>query len=481
MARKRKRPKSVRKLQAFQKEEPEELKNAPHSFVIHQGKVGKFVRQLIRDVRQVMEPYTASRVKVKKWNKLKDFTSISGLLNVSQILCFSKTDSFVNLRIVCNPRGPTLHFKVRQYTLGRDVKSASKKVTQSPKQFEHHPLLVMKNLGEKSMHIKLIATIFQNMFPTINVNNVKLKHIQRCLLLSYNPDTKLIEFRHYNISLVPVGLGKAVRKLIKGKKLPNLGKYQDISSYVEMGGNLSESEAEMDGPHNEVVLPQKMMGKGNTVSMKSAIRLTELGPRMTLELIKVEEGVCSGDVLYHSYKTLSTEELQAALKRKEDKQKLKEKRKKIQRDNVLRKAREKAQHKARSLEGIKKAQELKEESQKEAGVDDTGVPEAVDDDLDDDIKYYREEVQAEPEPELFSRKRKQTPNSGNATKKMKKDVEKMPPKAKFFRTKNVSKAEKFGNSKNIASKSKPKLKSSMKKGKLSSKKKMNFKPGSKRR
>lgn len=80
----------------------------------------------------------------------------------------------MNLRIICNPRGPTLHFKVRQYTLGRDVKSAAKKVNQNPKQYDHHPLLVMKNLGEKSMHIKLIATIFQNMFPTINVNQVNL-------------------------------------------------------------------------------------------------------------------------------------------------------------------------------------------------------------------------------------------------------------------------------------------------------------------
>lgn len=444
------------------------MKNAPHSFVIHQGKVGKYARQLVRDVRQVMEPYTASRVKVKKWNSLKDFTSISGLLNVTQILCFTKTDNSVNLRIICNPRGPTLHFKVRQYTLGRDVKSASKKVNQNPKQYDHHPLLVMKNLGEKSMHIKLIATIFQNMFPTINVNQVKLKHVQRCLLLAYNPETKLIEFRHYNISLVPVGIGKAVRKLIKGKKIPNLGKYKDISKYVEMGGNLSESEAEMDGPHNEVVLPQKMTGKGNTVSMKSAIRLSELGPRMTLELTKVVEGVCSGEVLYHSYKTLSVGDIQAAIKRKEEKQKLKEKRKKEQRENVLRKARLMTQHKERSLEGMKKAQELKE---KELEGEKTEMPEAIEDDIENDMQYYREEVQAEPEPELFSRKRKKElkPEKMSKEAKIDNDLVKQS-KVKFLKAKKSSKVEKLEKSKG-----KSKLKS-MKKSKLSSKKKMNFSP-----
>ena len=38
------------------------------------------------------------------------------------------------------------------------------------------------------------------------------------------------------------------------------------------GGNLSESEAEMDGPHNEVELPQALAGRGNMKTAKSAIR-----------------------------------------------------------------------------------------------------------------------------------------------------------------------------------------------------------------
>lgn len=36
----------------------------PHSFVFHRGRVGKNVRQLILDVRKVMEPYTARALKV---------------------------------------------------------------------------------------------------------------------------------------------------------------------------------------------------------------------------------------------------------------------------------------------------------------------------------------------------------------------------------------------------------------------------------
>jgi len=37
-------------------------------------------------------------------------------------------------------------------------------------------------------------------------------------------------------------------------------------------GNLSESEVELDGEHNEVTLPQDLSGRGNTKSAKSAIR-----------------------------------------------------------------------------------------------------------------------------------------------------------------------------------------------------------------
>jgi len=44
--------------------EPEEYKNAPHSFMIYRGKVGRYIKELLRDLRLVMEPYTASKLKV---------------------------------------------------------------------------------------------------------------------------------------------------------------------------------------------------------------------------------------------------------------------------------------------------------------------------------------------------------------------------------------------------------------------------------
>lgn len=44
--------------------EPEHLVKAPHSFVIHRGNCGKDLMELTKDFREIMEPFTASQLKV---------------------------------------------------------------------------------------------------------------------------------------------------------------------------------------------------------------------------------------------------------------------------------------------------------------------------------------------------------------------------------------------------------------------------------
>ena len=102
MGRKRK-GKAVRKNKNLDtSEEPEELTRAPHSFVLHRwnyfweivkiicvcvrGKTGKFVQELTSDFRQVMEPFTASNIKVRPKNVIKDFVHVAGVMKVSWIL-----------------------------------------------------------------------------------------------------------------------------------------------------------------------------------------------------------------------------------------------------------------------------------------------------------------------------------------------------------------------------------------------------------
>lgn len=54
----------------------------------------------------------------------------------------------------------------------------------------------------------------------------------------------------------------------------------------------------------------KQNGAVNLKSTTSAIRLSEIGPRLKLKLIKIEEGICDGEVLYHDFITKTPEQVQ---------------------------------------------------------------------------------------------------------------------------------------------------------------------------
>lgn len=81
---------------------------------------------------------------------------------------------------------------------------------------------------------------------------------------------------------------------------------------------MSESEAE-DDPNHHVTLTQKISSRGNILSGQSAIRLTELGPRLSLQLIKIEDGLLSGEVLFHDIIHKTEEEKAVIIKRRAQK------------------------------------------------------------------------------------------------------------------------------------------------------------------
>lgn len=390
--------------------EEEEYKKYPHSFVFHRGKIGKNIFELVRDTRRLMEPYTASSLKVKKNNVLRDFVNVAGPLNVTHFIIYTKTKISNYMRVMRLPRGPTLTFKIQSYSLMRDVVSSLKKFTMHEGQFHHHPLLVMNNFSGDGMHLKLMASMFQNLFPSLNVNKINLADIQRCVLLNYRPEDDTIDFRHYNIKTVPMGVSRGVKKIVKAE-VPNLSNYNDISEFLLRAGEQSESEAELDGEHNEVILPQAMPARGNIKSTKSAIRLTEIGPRLRLQLVKIEEGLCDGEVMYHKYIQKSEEEKTKMTQRRNKKRLLKVQRKKQQEDNVKRKEQEKEARKDKCIKGMNQPSK-QENSQDFEEVDASHTQGAAptslaQSDSDDDAAYYRQEVGQEPESELNLGKKSQ--------------------------------------------------------------------------
>lgn len=116
----------------------------PKSMVIRigAGEVGSSISQLATDVRRVMEPGTASRLKERRGNKLKDYLVMCGPLGVTHLMMFSRSEAGnTNLRVALTPRGPTMHFRVEKYSLCRDVQHAQKHPLGGGKEFITPPLV----------------------------------------------------------------------------------------------------------------------------------------------------------------------------------------------------------------------------------------------------------------------------------------------------------------------------------------------------
>ncbi|KAI6225657.1 Brix domain-containing protein [Aphelenchoides besseyi] len=273
----------------------------PRSMIIHTGHIGRHVKRLERDIRQLMLPFTAKDLQVKKQNSFKDFLVHAGPLGVSHLIVFTKSDVSVNVRFIRLPQGPTIHFKVENYSVCRDVLSTIKRPVHFQALFENSPLVVLNGFNDPNRkHLLLVQTVIQNMFPSINVDTVNLQKIRRAVLVNFDAEKELIDFRHYSIKTVPSDLSKSTKKIVQSK-IPDLSKYKDISEFLINPGQLSESEFE--GEQVEMELPQDLKSRGCKKGTLTKLRLVEIGPRMTLKLLKIEEGIDKGEVFYHAHKT----------------------------------------------------------------------------------------------------------------------------------------------------------------------------------
>ncbi|KAF5777912.1 putative Brix domain-containing protein [Helianthus annuus] len=252
----------------------------PRSFVFSRLKLPATLKQLQADLRKVMLPYTALNLKEKKRNNLKDFLNVAGPMGVTHFLVLSKTGTSPYLR---------------EYSLAVDIANSQLRPRVPKDLFKNSPLIVLSGFGTGEQHLKLTTIMFQNIFPAIDINTVKLSSCQRIVLLNYNKETKLIDFRHYSIRMQPVGVSRRIRKFVQNHKVPDLRSLQDVSDFITKAGYGSESEGDEEGA---TVSLASDVGRVNKASTKSAVKLQEIGPRMTLELIKIEDGLCSGTIIF---------------------------------------------------------------------------------------------------------------------------------------------------------------------------------------
>ncbi len=77
------------------------------------------VLDLMDDLRSVMRPYTAERLKMKRNNSIKDFVNIASTFGVTHLLILGQSKVHPSMRIACTPSGPTLSFQITKYSLGK--------------------------------------------------------------------------------------------------------------------------------------------------------------------------------------------------------------------------------------------------------------------------------------------------------------------------------------------------------------------------
>lgn len=155
--------------------------------------------------------------------------------------------------------------------------------------------------------LSLLTSTFQNLIPPLSAHTTSVSSIRRVLLFNRTQiqgadgdSIDVIDLRHFSISTKQVGLPRTVRKTASGTPaLPNLGNFEDVAEFV-LNGNEYDSSSEIDEDDKvEVAAPSVKQETSGT--QQRAIRLTEIGPRLRLELVKIEEGMCDGKVLYHRY------------------------------------------------------------------------------------------------------------------------------------------------------------------------------------
>ena len=353
----------------------------PKSMVIRMGAgdIGSSITQLVKDVRLMMEPHTASRLKVRPFdstgsltvlkqkqerraNRLRDYTTMAGPLGVSHLLLFSRSETGnLNLRVALTPRGPTLHFRVETYSLCKDIRRTLRHAKSAGKEYVSPPLLVMNKFvsseasGDSQQRVPkhletLVTSIFQSLFPPISPQDTPLSSIRRVLLLdretstsssnsSLGNDQYTLNLRHFAITTKRTGLSRGVRKLDTAEnllnsrksqqRLPDLGKLTDVADYLldptAAGGYTSGSDSEVETDaevellgHSTKVLDRKKLEamrastdrtkRPASRTEKRAIKLVELGPRLKLRMVKVEEGLCNGKVIWHDHVTKSAQE-----------------------------------------------------------------------------------------------------------------------------------------------------------------------------
>lgn len=135
---------------------------------------------------------------------------------------------------------------------------------------------------------KVMKTMFNNLFPGLNLHK-KPENVKRTVLIDYNKKLDIVEFRHYYVKQNHTGINKKLKKMVNNNRIPDLGNCNDLADYFK-GAMGFVSDSDVDNLPN-AKLDIETLKRDKIKKTKMKLRLFEIGPRITMQLVKIEEGL----------------------------------------------------------------------------------------------------------------------------------------------------------------------------------------------
>lgn len=309
------------------------------AIILRRGKVGVYLQKLIKELRSAFYPYCAINLKEKRKNSLKDFLSIVDVYGLSHMLAVTNSEKNSYLKIAKMPSGPTITYKINKYCFSSDINKDATTKKPLSKIFNQIPVVILNNFNTNleffgnEEPLKICSSMFQSLFPPLNFNEIDTNKLKRAFLVNLNIDEgkPVFQMRLFDIDVIKASSKKTIANIINSK-ITDFSKFDNIADYVLKHSGYTDN-SDNEGEDNNINLNLKEANNENGKKFNK-IKLTEVGPRIDLSLVKIEEGFFKGNIAYHEFVKKSKKDIFENAKALKEKNKLKRIRANEQKKNV---------------------------------------------------------------------------------------------------------------------------------------------------
>ena len=239
----------------------------PKSFVIHRSEISKDLKALEMNLREMMYPFTAMKLKEAGKAKIKEILHTTKNFGVTNLLMLNAKGKRNILKMAHIPDGPTFTFEVKSFSLNKDLQALLPRNKNIQLTQLGPPLAIIKGFGADSAKVdkrslQLLNAAFNNMFPKLSYfKKVNAGTFRRAVLFYYDAKRNTVEVRNYYIKRAFTGMNKNIKKMINANKIPDFSQMDDVADlFANEEAILSDSDIDAL-PNNKVELEDKVLGK----------------------------------------------------------------------------------------------------------------------------------------------------------------------------------------------------------------------------